>query len=144
MKLKVFALIVGVFALTATPAFAGKPDGTPSKGQGTTKAPTYTPGEPTPGPKAGLPAKAKAYGRYCKGSSKKKQEGQKRSDFSLCVTAMARVANNGDLNPRKACQGMSKKREAGQKGTDFSICVREAAKLKRQQRQEEKEQTESA
>jgi hypothetical protein len=145
MKLKVIALVVGVLAMTATPALAGKPEGVPPKGKGqeTGNAPTYTPADPTPGPKDGLPAKAKAYGRYCKGASKKHVKGEKGTEFSRCVTAMAKAASGERTNPRKACQGLSKKHVKGEKGTEFSRCVKAAAKLKRQQRQEE-EQADSA
>src|SRR5204863_6378620 len=72
MKLQIkIAIVTGVLALSASPAAlaVGKPEGVPPNGKGASHAhegsgPTYTPGEPIPGPKAGLPAKAKAYGRY--------------------------------------------------------------------------------
>jgi hypothetical protein len=87
-------------------------------------------GHATPGPKAGLPAKAKAYGRYCQGESKKHVAGQKGTPFSQCVTAMAKLASGATSSPHKACKGESKKHVAGQKGTPFSKCVSAAAKLK--------------
>ena len=137
------AVVTGILALTAAPALAAKPDGVPPKGKGQGNGPVYTPGDPTPGPKAGLPAKAKAYGRYCKGASKKHVKGEKGTEFSRCVTAMAKAAKGNRTNPRKACKGLSKKHVKGEKGTEFSRCVVAAAKLKRQQRQEE-QQTEGA
>ena len=42
-------------------------------------------GEPPHGPKAGLPPQAKAYGRHCKGESKKHVKGEKGTEFSRCV-----------------------------------------------------------
>jgi hypothetical protein len=146
MKLKVFfAVVTGVMALMAAPALgAGKPETIPPTGKGQpNNGPEYTPADPTPGPKAGLPEKARAYGRLCKGTSRKHVKGEKGTEFSRCVTAMAKVANNEWMNPRKACQGLSKKHVKGEKGTEFSNCVKAAAKLKRQQREEEEaEQTE--
>lgn len=87
------ALIAGTLALLcASPAALamGKPEGVPPHGKGAAngKGPVYTPGEPTPGPKAGLPAKAKAYGRFCKGESKKHVKGEKGTAFSRCVKAV--------------------------------------------------------
>jgi hypothetical protein len=69
MKLTVkIALVTGALALSCGSAAlaAGQPEGVPPQGKGAASdnGPVYSPGEPTPGPKAGLPAKAKAYGRY--------------------------------------------------------------------------------
>jgi hypothetical protein len=90
MKLFVkIALVSGVLALACGSAAlaAGKPEGVPQgKGQG--QGPVYTPGEGTPGPKDGLPAKAKAYGRHCQGESKKHIKGEKGTAFSRCVKAV--------------------------------------------------------
>jgi hypothetical protein len=88
-----------------------------------------------PGPAASLPAKAKAYGTYCKASSRKHVAGQKGTPFSQCVTAMAKLATAASSdstttpNPARACASASKKHVAGQKGTPFSQCVSAAAKL---------------
>ncbi len=134
MKLHLrIALAVGVLALAAAPATAfgdPSPNGqTHGKGHG----PIYTPGEETPGPGAELPEKAKAYGVYCQGQSKKHVKGEKGTPFSQCVTAMAKAASNKDLSPGQACKGMSKKHVKGQKGTPFSRCVKAAAKLRKAQ-----------
>ena len=148
--MKMYAKLAGVtaaLALSAAPAFA-LPAQAPSN-QGTARAPATTPVGPpsttppenqgtarrpvTPGPRATLPAKAKAYGRYCKGQSKKRVEGQKGTPFSRCVTAMARLATGSSQNPRTACRTLSKKRVEGQKGTPFSRCVSAGAKLLRNQ-----------
>ena len=117
-----------------------KPDSTPPPNQGTDHKPDSTPPSnngtdhkpATPGPKAGLPAKAKAYGRYCEGESKKHEDGEKGTPFSRCVTAMAKLANGKTSSPRKACKQLSKKHKAGEKGTPFSRCVSQGAKLLRE------------
>ena len=124
------AVITGALALAAAPALAANPhEGSPPYGHG----PTYNPANPTPGPNAGLPAQAKAYGRYCneKGASKKHEKGKKGTEFSRCVTAMAKMANDEKTNPAQACKEMSKKHEKGKKGTEFSRCVSAAAKLRK-------------
>jgi hypothetical protein len=141
MKLQVkIAVITGALALTAAPAFAAQPDGVPPQGKGQGNGPVYTPGDPTPGPKAGLPAQAKAYGRYCKGKSKKHVKGEPGTEFSRCVKAMAKAANldaDGDrVNPSKACRGLSKKHVKGEPGTEFSRCVKAAARLQNDQDEE--------
>jgi hypothetical protein len=76
-----------------------------------------------PGPGASLPAKAKAYGHYCQGQSKKHVAGERGTPFSQCVTAMAKVATGKTSSPKVACQSMSKKHTAGEQGTPFSRCV---------------------
>jgi hypothetical protein len=94
MKLQVkIALVTGAIALTAGPTAlaAGRPEGVPASHPGAGSTPEYTPPEPTPGPKAGLPEKAKAYGRYCKGESRKHVKGEKGTPFSRCVKAAAKL-----------------------------------------------------
>lgn len=133
MRLKTtIALVAGVLALAALPALGVANHGEP---HGKAKGPTYTPGgDPTPGPKDGLPAQAKAYGRYCQGESKKHVKGESGTAFSRCVTAMAKAANNERLSPGKACKGLSKKHvKKGEKGTAFSRCVKAAAQLRKDQ-----------
>jgi hypothetical protein len=83
----------------------------------------------TPGPHASLPAKAKAYGRYCQGFSKKHVAGTPGTPFSRCVTAMAKLATNRSDSPREACRNLSKKHVAGEKGTPYSRCVVAGTKL---------------
>ena len=125
------ALVPAVLAFATAPAVAlaaapDHPSGKPA---------TVTAGKPatTPGPKAGMPAKAKAYGRYCKAESKKHVAGAKGTPFSQCVTAMAKLATGKTDSARSACGGESKKHVAGEKGTPFSRCVSAAAKLKADQ-----------
>lgn len=133
MKLHLkIAVILGALALAAAPALAlAAPSPT---GQEHGKGPKYEPETPnTPGPGASLPEKAKAYGVYCKGESKKHVAGEKGTPFSQCVTAMAKAAHNEKLTARQACKGLSKKHVKGEKGTPFSRCVNAAAKLKKTQ-----------
>jgi hypothetical protein len=91
---------------------------------------------PTPGPGASLPAKAKAYGRYCQNQSKTHVAGQNGTPFSQCVTAMAKLANGNTNSPKTACAAMSKKHVTGEKGTPFSRCIAAGAKLLKDQNQQ--------
>jgi hypothetical protein len=137
MKLIVkIALITGALALACgSAALADQPEGVP-KGNG----PTYTPADPpTPGPKDGLPAQAKAYGRYCQGESKKHVKGEKGTEFSRCVKNMAQAATQKSKAPGQICKGESKKHVKGEKGTEFSRCVKNVVELRKQERKEEKE-----
>jgi len=131
--LKTIAPIVGALALTAAPALAGSDhgNGTPPSNQGTAHkqaAQTHTTKTNTPGPKASLPAKAKAYGRYCQGTSKEHVAGTPGTPFSQCVTAMAKVAHS-QATAKQACKSLSHKKATGAKRSDFSTCVNGAAKL---------------
>jgi hypothetical protein len=130
-NLKTVAGIVTVLALGATPALATNshaPDtaGTPPTNQGTAHK------HATPGPKAALPTKAKAYGKYCQGESKKHVAGTPGTPFSKCVTAMAKVAHD-QATAKTACKAESRKHAAGTKKSAFSMCVSGAAKLKQDQ-----------
>jgi hypothetical protein len=132
------ALLVSGLALVVSPAIAlasGEPGnpGAPDN-QGTQTAAASKPSDTgQPGPGASLPAKAKAYGRYCQGQSKKHLAGQKGTPFSQCVTAMAKLATGSTTSPRVACATMSKQHVAGQKGTPFSNCIAAGAKLLKDQ-----------
>jgi hypothetical protein len=127
------ALALGALILATAPAaLAVKPaePGAHGKGHG----PQYAPEKPeTPGPGASLPEKAKAYGVYCKGESKKHVAGEPGTPFSQCVTAMAKAAKNERITARQACKGLSKKHLKGEKGTAFSRCVKAAAQLRKGQ-----------
>lgn len=133
------ALVAGALALACGGAAlaAGQPEGIPPHGKG--KGPVYTPGEPTPGPKDGLPAKAKAYGRHCQGESKKHVKGEKGTAFSRCVTNMAQAANHSGMAPGRVCKGESKEHVKGEKGTAFSRCVKGVVALRKEEREKEKE-----
>jgi hypothetical protein len=111
-------------------------------GNGNGNGPAYNPAPEkpeTPGPHASLPEKAKAYGVYCRGESKKHVAGEKGTPFSQCVNTMARLAVNKQLTPSKACKAMGKKHVKGEKGTAFSRCVSAAAKLRKHQHEEEQQ-----
>lgn len=148
MKLLKIALVTGVLALVTGPAAAalGKPEGAPGKATGAEHAHEHGngsghgPPETTPGPKAGLPEKAKAYGRYCKGKSKKHEKGEKGTEFSRCVTALAKAATHKHMSPGRACKGESRKHEKGEKGTAFSQCVKAVAHLRRDEKKKEREE----
>jgi hypothetical protein len=145
MKLRMkLTVLLGALVLAVVPAAAlasGPPAEPGSQGNGPQYTPE-TPANPTPGPNATLPEKAKAYGVRCKDQSRKHVKGEKGTPFSQCVTAMARAANNEDLTPRQACTEMSRKHVKGEKGTPFSRCVVAAAKLQHEQQQEEEQQEE--
>jgi len=130
-----FAVILGALALTTAPAMAiADQPAEPGNGNGHSNGPKYEPVPPvTPGPGAGLPEKAKAYGVYCKDQSRKHVKGEKGTPFSKCVTAMAKAAHNDRITARQACRGLSKKHVKGEKGTPFSRCVVAAAQLRKSQ-----------
>lgn len=77
---------------------------------------------------------------YCQGMSRKREQGQKGTDFANCVSAVARLAGGKVASPASACKGMSKKRAKGSKrskgarGTDYSRCVSAAKRFVREQR----------
>jgi len=122
-----------VLAVVPATVVANPPAG---HGQGNGNGPEYNPAPEkpeTPGTGASMPEKAKAYGVYCKGQSKKHVDGEKGTPFSQCVNAMAKAANNEKVTPGKACKGMSKKHVKGEKGTAFSRCVDGVAKLRKDQ-----------
>jgi len=125
-----FTVIGATALLTAAPALAVSSN---ANSHATENASTHSAKPATPGPKASLPEKAKAYGVFCNKESKKHVAGQKGTPFSQCVTALAKVATGTTTNTKKACSTLSKKHIAGQKGTPFSQCVTAAAKLQASQ-----------
>jgi hypothetical protein len=132
------ALLMSGLALVVSPAVAlasGVPSnpGAPNN-HGTQTAAANKPSNPgPPAPGASLPAKAKAYGRFCQNQSKTHVAGQKGTPFSQCVTAMAKLASGSTSSPTTACATLSKQHVAGQKGTPYSNCVADAAKLLKDQ-----------
>jgi hypothetical protein len=125
LKTRIAALsATAALLLTPTAALAGGPEYAPEH-------PAH-PTHPTPGPKASLPEKAKAYGAYCRGFSKKHVSGRKGTPFSNCVTAMAKAVTVPSTTAKAACKGFSKAHLKGQKGTEFSRCVVAAAKLRQE------------
>jgi hypothetical protein len=125
-------VLAAALSLMASPALALPPQ-VPDN-DGTQHAPAGTPPSEhgTPGPKAGLPEKAQAYGRYCKGFSRKHVSGTRGTPFSRCVTAMAKVATGEETSPRAACATLSHKHKAGAQGTPFGRCVVAARRLAEQ------------
>ena len=112
------AAAAAVLALSAAPAFAaGPPASTPNQNDN-----------------PGTAHKLAAPGVYCKAESKKKTEGQKRSDFSTCVAAQAKLRGHKTDSPREACKGADKHHVKGEKGTAFSRCVVAGAKLLKDQK----------
>jgi hypothetical protein len=144
MNLKRIAATGAVLALSVTPAMAiadpgngngnGPPTSVPPSNQGTAHNPNGT-GQNTPGPNASMPTKAKAYGKFCQGESKKHVAGTPGTPFSKCVTDAAKAAHNG-TNPTTACKNESKKHVKGQKGTPYSLCVSAAAKAQNEAQQQ--------
>ncbi len=122
------AVVAGALALSASPAALalGKPQGSPPYGQ-------------AHGHENGPPAKAKAYGRYCKEESRKHEAGEKGTAFSRCVKNMAQAANHKEMAPGRVCKGESRKHEKGEKGTAFSRCVHDVNALRRQEHREARE-----
>ncbi len=129
---KKIAVVIAALALGAAPALALNPHaGNHPSGPPTTS----TGGSNTPGPNASLPAKAKAYGKFCQTESKKHVAGTPGTPFSKCVTDMAKLATGSVKNPTVACKNESKKHVAGTPGTPYSQCVSAAAKLHRAEHQ---------
>jgi hypothetical protein len=136
LQTKIAATLVAL-ALALVPAtVVANPPAGHGQGNGNGNGPEYNPAPEkpeTPGTEASMPEKAKAYGVYCKGQSKKHVDGEKGTPFSQCVNAMAKAANNEKVTPGKACKGMSRKHVKGEKGTPFSRCVNGVAKLRKDQ-----------
>jgi hypothetical protein len=130
------ATAVALLALFAAPASAGKPADTPNRDS--------NPGAEKRADNPGTAKKLAAPGQYCKGESKKKAEGQQRSDFSACVRAQAKLRSDKTDSPRKACKGADKTHVKGEKGTAFSRCVSAGAKLLKDQKAQRKQTGESA
>jgi len=124
-------LIKRIAALAAVAAMLVAP--TAALATGPEYAPEHPtpPTHPTPGPKSPLPEKAKAYGVYCRTASKQHVKGEKGTEFSRCVTAMAKAANPPEETAKAACKGLSKEHVKGKKGTEFSRCVVAAAQVKK-------------
>jgi hypothetical protein len=72
-------------------------------------------------------------GQYCKGLSKKKIPGQKKSPFAQCVSAMAKLQKKPTATASQACSGLkktnnAKARPAAKKA--YLACVKAGNKLK--------------
>ena len=106
-------------------------------------AAAFTQGE-TPAPEQG---KATAPGQLCKGQSKKKVEGQKKSAFAMCVVGAKKVQAKAETTsvsaatktaPGQFCKGQSKKKAEGQTKSAFASCVTGAAKAQKDLRKQQK------
>lgn len=91
--------------------------------------------------------KATAPGQLCKNESKKKTEGQKKSDFAVCVSGAKKVQAKAERTsvakatktaPGQFCKGQSKKKLEGQDKSDFATCVTGAAKAQKDLRKQER------
>ena len=73
-------------------------------------------------------------GQYCKGLSKKKIAGQKKSPFAQCVVAMAQINKKNSIAPSQACASLKKgaKGKSAKKAAQqaFKQCVNAGKKLK--------------
>jgi hypothetical protein len=107
-------------AVLAVPAFAvaDKPADKPAK-----------PTKPAVTQDAPSKSKGNAYGKLCKGQSKKHVKGQKGTPFSQCVKAMKKLDEGTAKSAKEACKSLSKKHVKGQKGTPYSRCIVAAAQL---------------
>jgi len=131
-------LVTGLAALSLglVPAtgMAASPDYEP-EGPVYTPGPEYDPSRPPkkhPNPSIGpnVPVTGKAYGRYCRGQSRKHVKGKKGTAFSRCVKAMARADRNRRLSARQACRALSKERVEGGKLTSFGRCVKGVQRMR--------------
>ena len=125
MRIRRTLVLVGTVAAVAAVPSSALAQGGPTH----PTHPTHPAHPTTPGPKAGLPAKAKAYGRYCQGESKTHVAGTPGTPFSTCVTDMAKLATGKRSNPHRVCLNESKRHVAGAKGTPYSQCVSGAERL---------------
>jgi hypothetical protein len=88
----------------------------------------------SPGPDASRAAKVKAYGKYCRGESKRRAGAGRASAYARCLNAMAKLGSGEVRTPAGACKGLSKKHVSGRRGTAYSRCVRAARKLRSNRR----------
>ena len=81
-------------------------------------------------------SKAKAYGKFCQGTSKTLPAGQTgKSPFALCVIALAQANKNSHMSAKEACEALSKKHVKSTttpkaKGTPFSECMSAIEKMR--------------
>jgi hypothetical protein len=92
------------------------------------------------GPEYAPAPQGNAYGVICRGKSKEHHEGEKGTEFSRCVTALAHAHNHPNQAPGQVCKGKSKKHvKGGEKGTEFSRCVHDVVKLRHQEHEEQQQ-----
>jgi hypothetical protein len=132
MKLRTMLVMgLAIFSLGLLPA-TGMAEGPNYQPEG----PNYQPeGPPPQGPKAA--PKGKAFGYYCRGQSKKHVKGEKGTDFSRCVKALAQASKNDNLTARKACKALktsaNRHKPHGDKGTAFSRCIKAVNQLRQEE-----------
>jgi hypothetical protein len=120
------AVLTGALALAAIPA--------------TASAVEYTPAPQPPVAKPAPPEHANAYGKRCQGKSKKHVKGEQGTEFSRCVHALKKAANNPHMPPGRVCKNESKEHVKGEQGTAFSRCVKAVAQQRREERRKEREE----
>lgn len=116
MKLRYrLAAIVGVIAIGSALAVANVP-AKPGHGNGN--------GPPVTGPSGahGKKGKARAYGKRCKGVSKKHIAGEKGTPHSQCVHALRRLAKGKVATAEQACAPLSQ-------ASDRQKCIAAGNKL---------------
>src|SRR4051794_9361923 len=73
-------------------------------------------------------------GQRCKGVPKTKLPGQKKTQFAICVTGIAKLAKNTDLAPSQVCAPMKKgvkgKSAKNKAQKNFKACVAAGKQLK--------------
>lgn len=74
---------------------------------------------------------ASAYAKHCQNQSKKRVAGAKRTAFSTCVTAMARLARARTRSATNACATMSRRRSGARRSSPFQKCLAAAKRLVR-------------
>jgi hypothetical protein len=120
----------GGHAVKSNPGHGRQPATTPAAELRTeSPSPAALADDAAPAAPATSNGKRRAYGRYCRGQSKKHVKGTKGTPFSRCVRAMAKLDDGDVKRPAKACKGLSKKHVKGKKGTPFSRCVAAGARL---------------
>lgn len=129
LKLMLAAAAVAMFV----PAMALATPNEHSQGHANSGATGATGPEYTPAPQGN------AYGVVCRGKSKEHVKGEKGTEFSRCVTAMAHAHNHPNQAPGQVCKGKSKEHVKGEKGTEFSRCVHDVVKLRQQEHEEQQQ-----
>lgn len=74
-------------------------------------------------------ADVRAYAKHCQNQSKKRMPGVTGTQFSRCVTAMARLARAQSRAPRTACATLRRKRASGARSSPFQNCVAAGTRL---------------
>jgi hypothetical protein len=106
------------------------PDGTDPTATNPSQGGTNTTTTPAPAPATTpQPATTHPPGYYCKGELKRHVDGQKRTPFSQCVTAMGKLSDGTSSSPSAACRGLSHRRVSGARSTPYALCVTGGKKL---------------